>query len=115
MDDQRQFILVAQLKMSKSVRRVVLEQKQASLVTDLVTRLREGCCRTDSSKIVNQIITIFFQKYVSTEYDNLVEVFFDKRGYLRNLINKASIEDIDASIKEYLGGDKVVKRRKQKS
>ena len=101
--------------MSKSVRRVVLEQKQASLVTDLVTRLREGSCRTDSSKVVNQIVTIFFQKYVSMEYDNIAEAFFDKRGYLRSLINDTSIEDIDVSIKEYLGRNRVVKRRKQKS
>ena len=101
--------------MSKSVRRVVLEQKQASLVTDLVTRLREGCCRTDSSKVVNQIITIFFQKYASAEYDNIAEAFFDKRGYLRSLINNTSIEDIDKSIKEYLSRNKITKKPKQKA
>ena len=107
--------MVAKLKMSKSVRRVVLEQKQASLVTDLVARLREGHCRTDSSKVVNQIIAIFFQKYASQEYDNIAAAFFDKRGYLRNLINTAPIENIDSSIKAYLGKGRAVKTRKQQT
>ncbi len=100
--------------MSKSVRRIVLEQKQASLVTDLVTRLREGSCRTDSSKVVNQIIAIFFQKYAEREYDSIAEMFFDKRSYLRSLINTAPIEDIDKSIKEYLNKGRKITGRKPK-
>ena len=59
-------------------------------------------------------MTIFFQRYVSTEYDNIAEAFFDKRGYLRNLINDTSIEDIDASIKEYLGKRRKMKEQKPK-
>ena len=107
--------MVAKLKMSEPVRRILLEQKQASLVTESVTRLREDSCKTDSSKVVNQIITIFFQKYVSTEYNNIVEAFFDKRSYLRNLINDTSIEDIDVSIKEYLSRSKTTKKPKQRT
>ena len=98
--------------MSKSVHRILLEQKQASLVTDLVARLREESCRTDSSKVVNQIIAIFFQKYAEREYNSIAEMFFDKRGYLQSLVRNTSIEDIDKSIKEYL--DRAVKKQKRK-
>lgn len=103
--------MVAKHEVSEPVRRILLEQNQASLVTELLARLREGSCKTDSSKVVNQIVAIFFQKYAEQEYGNIAEAFFDKRGYLRNLINNASIEDIDVSIKEYLHRSKTTKTK----
>ena len=94
----------------KQVCRVLLEKEQASLVIELVAKLRGDYCKVDSSKLLNQIVAIFFQKYAAHEYDNIAATFFDKRGYLRNLINTAPIEDIDKSIKAYLGKG----RRKEK-
>lgn len=96
-------------KQKGDVCRVLLEKEQANLVAGLVAKLREDYCKVDSSKIANQIVTIFFQKYAAQEYDSIAAQFFNKRGYLRNLINTASIEDIDKSIKAYLG-----KRRARK-
>ena len=97
----------------KQVCRVLLEKEQASLVIELVAKLRGDYCKVDSSKLLNQIVAIFFQKYAAQEYDGIAATFFDKRGYLRNLINTAPIEDIDKSIKTYLGKGRTVRRRKQ--
>ena len=97
----------------KQVCRVLLEKEQASLVIELVAKLRGDYCKVDSSKLLNQIVTIFFQKYAAQEYDSIAATFFDKRGYLRNLINTAPIEDIDKSIKAYLGKGRTVRKRKQ--
>ena len=97
----------------KQVCRVLLDKEQASLVSGLVAKLRVNHCKVDSSKLANQIVAIFFQKYAAQEYDSIAATFFNKRGYLRNLINTAPIEDIDKSIKAYLGKGRTVRRRKQ--
>ena len=102
-------------KRKGDVCRVLLEKEQANLVSGLVEKLKADYCKVDSSKLVNQIVAIFFQKYVSREYNSIAEMFFNKRGYLRSLINDTSIEDIDESIKAYLGKRRVVMGQKKKS
>ena len=97
----------------KQVCRVLLDKEQASLVSGLVAKLRGDHCKVDSSKLANQIVAIFFQKYAAQEHSSLVAKFFDKRGYLRNLINTAPLDDLDKSIKAYLGKGRTVRRRKQ--
>ena len=96
-------------KQKATVCRVLLDKEQTNLVAELVKKLKADFCKVDSSKLLNQIVAIFFQKYAAQEYGNMTATFFDKRGYLRNLINTAQIEDIDKSIKAYLG-----KRRSRK-
>ena len=99
-------------KRKGEVCRVLLDKEQVSLVAELVTKLRADHCKVDSSKLLNLIVAIFFQKYAAQEYGNIAATFFDKRGYLRNLINTAPLEDIDTSIKAYLGKRRVVRRQK---
>ena len=89
-------------KRKSDVCRVLLEKEQAKLVAELVTKLKADFCKVDSSKLLNLIVAIFFQKYAAQEYDRIAAIFFDKRGYLRNIINTAQIEDIDTSIKAYI-------------
>ena len=101
-------------KCKGDVCRVLLEKEQASLVIELVAKLRGDRCKVDNSKLLNQIVAIFFQKYAVQEHSSLVVKFFDKRGYLRNLINTAPLEDIDKSIKAYLGKRRVARERKQR-
>ncbi len=100
-------------KRKGDVCRVLLDKEQASLVSELVAKLRGDYCKVDSSKLLNQIVAIFFQKYAAQEYNSIAATFFDRRGYLRNLINTAPIEDIDKSIKAYLGKGHTVRERKQ--
>ena len=102
-------------KQKATVCRVLLDREQASLIAELVTKLKSDFCKVDSSKLLNQIVAIFFQKYAAQEYGNIVATFFDKRGYLRNLVNSTPLEDIDTSIKEYLGKGRVVQARKPRT
>lgn len=99
----------------KEVSRVLLEKKNAGLVAEMIGKLRDNYCKVDSSKLVNQIVEIFFQKYVEQEHGNVAAKFFDKRGYLRNIINTASLEELDTSIKDYLGKGRADKVRRQRS
>ena len=92
--------------------RVLLDKEQASLIAELVTRLKDDSCKVDGSKLLNLIVATFFQKYATQEYDSIAATFFDQRGYLRNLVNSTPLEDIDASIKAYLGKRRVVKGRR---
>ena len=100
-------------KRKGDVCRVLLEKEQASLVSGMVAKLRGDHCKVDSSKLANHIVATFFQKYAAHEYDSIAATFFDKRGYLRNLINTAPLDDLDKSIKAYLGKGRTVRRRKQ--
>ena len=98
-------------KQKATVCRVLLDREQASLIAELVSKLKADFCKVDSSKLINQIVAIFFQKYASQEYGNMTATFFDKRGYLRNLVNSTPLEDIDTSIKEYLGKGRSRKKK----
>ena len=89
-------------KKKKSVYRVVLNKESANAISELIKKLRVHSCKTDTSKTVNVILSIFFQKYCSIEHENIVRELFDKKSYLRTLINNSSPEAIDESIKQYL-------------
>ena len=102
-------------KQKATVCRVLLNKEQANLVSELVAKLRGDYCKVDSSKLLNLIVVIFFQKYAVQEYGNIVATLFDKRGYLRNLVNSTPLEDIDTSIKEYLGKGRMVQARKPRT
>jgi hypothetical protein len=96
------------------VRRVLLAQDQAVLIAGLLKKLRDDYCKVDTSKLVNEILTIFFSKYFSNEYGAVKDKFFNKKSYLKGLIQSSEIEDLDQSIKEYLGQASKRKRRKKK-
>ena len=102
------------VKKKASVQRMLLNTESANNVSELVKKLREHSCKTDTSKTVNVILSIFFQKYCSVEHGNIVRELFDKKSYLRNLINTSSSEAIDESIKQYLMGINSSKRRRRK-
>ncbi len=83
--------------------RILLNETSTGSLAQFMERLREDSCKTDTSKIVNSILKIFFQKYESIEYEHLVHEFFDKKSYLKKLIHNVSDEDLDRSIETYLG------------
>ena len=98
-------------KKTTSVRRILLDENSAKDISKWIERLRKDSCKVDASKLVNVILRIFFQKYGPFEYDHLVNEFFDKKSYLKNLINSTSAEEIDDSVKKYLG--KVTPKKKR--
>ncbi|MEZ4744006.1 MAG: hypothetical protein R3B45_16420 [Bdellovibrionota bacterium] len=94
----------------RPVRRVLLEKVEAQSLAQLIARLRHSSCRVDASKLVNEILKIFFQKYASLEYKHIAASFFDKKNYLKNLINNSTEDQIDESIKGYLNQGRKVRR-----
>ena len=86
----------------KTIKRILLNTREADNMASLVEGLREENCKTDTSKAVNVILEIFFSKYVSLEFEAIKGKFFDKKSYLKKLISDSSVDDIDESIKNYL-------------
>ena len=99
----------------KPVKRILMEDKQANAIMDLMNKMRKDSCKLDASKIVNEILDLFFRKYEATEFRSLKEKFFDKKSFLKNLINNSSSDDIDESIKQYLSQTRPIKKRGRKS
>ncbi|MCB0368315.1 MAG: hypothetical protein KDD45_02460 [Bdellovibrionales bacterium] len=97
------------------VKRILLTDQQAKQVSDLLCRLRADSCRVDTSKIVNEILSLFFNKYEELEFQFLKGQFFDKKSYLKKLIQSASSENIDESIMQYINKSVPTKRRGRKT
>ncbi len=83
--------------------RILLNEKSSGFLAQLIERLKEDSCKTDTSKVVNSILRIFFQKYEHLEREHLVHEFFDKKSYLKKIIQSVSDEELDNSIETYLG------------
>ena len=80
-----------------------MDEESAKVTSQWIKKLREDSCRIDTSKFVNVVLRIFFKKYGLQEYSNISKEFFHKKTYLRNLIQTTSEEEIDKSLKAYLG------------
>ena len=81
-DDTRQCRVAAKFKGAQvsakrkgDVRRVLLEKEQSNLVSGLVEKLKADYCKVDISKLMNQIVAIFFQKDAAQEYDSIAATF----------------------------------------
>ena len=90
-------------KGTSSTKRIVLDEESATVTSQWIKKLREDSCRIDTSKFVNVVLRIFFKKYGLQEYSNISKEFFHKKTYLRNLIQTTSEEEVDKSLKAYLG------------
>ena len=103
-----------QWRLMKPVKRILLENNQSQSVTRLTEKLKKDSCKVDASKVVNQILDLFFSKYESSEFKYLREKFFDKKALLKRLISKASSDNIDESIQQYLSQTRTTKKRGRK-
>ena len=97
-------------KIKASPRRVLMEQTQADLVANLTTRLKKRGCKADTSKVVNQILTLFFEKYEQSDFKVVEQKLFDRKSYLLNLVKNGTAEEIDNSLHEYLRSVKTKKK-----
>ena len=101
-------------KKKDSVRRILLDQRSAKQLDEFIRKLKQDSCKTDASKMVNEILNIFFKSYMNQEYDSFVKKFFDKRSYLKSLINSVPSDELDASIEDYLKNRLSTKKRGRK-
>ena len=83
-------------------KRVLLSPSNVNLVTDAIKSLRDKQCKVNSSDFTNEVLEIFFKKYMILNQRKLETKFFDRREYLKNVLNSDSEKDFDESLKKLL-------------
>jgi hypothetical protein len=107
-------------RMSKDknpVRRVLLSEKEANRASLLLEKLRESSCKVDTSKLINEIVSLFFDKYEEVHFDDLKTRFIDQKSLLKKLISDSTSENLEDTIRSYLSektGKKSKRRRRKK-
>jgi hypothetical protein len=95
----------------KQVKRILLEDQQAQSIAKMVERLRKDSCKVDASKVVNQVINLYFEKYQESKYQEVARYFFDTKNYLKSLLTSCSEEEtLIEKVDQFIGQQK--KRRK---
>lgn len=60
--------------------------------------------KVNEAKLIGAIVELFFELHLEKDRARLEAKFFDKKAYLKTLIEKAESEaDLSASLNEYLG------------
>lgn len=106
----------ATLNNSKIGRRVGLNLKASSLLENSVKEIKQDkkFIKINESKLASEIIIRFFERYYKKDKDILVKLFFDKKSYLKNIIqNSNSDEELLSSVSQYLNGTKKRGRKKK--
>lgn len=107
--------------MSKVKNKTVLDGKRIALSTTAlelleaeVNRIKEKGphFKLNESKLASAIIELFSSKYLNKECEQIEAKFFDKKTYLRTLIEKSRSEDeLSNSLNEFIQKTKVKKER----
>ena len=90
---------------SSEVKRIAVSNDVLVLLANEVSRFRQfgEQYKVNESKLVSAIIERYFDRYINKDRTWLEKKFFDKRTYLRSLIdNSASDEALASSIKEFV-------------
>ena len=107
--------------MSKGKNKTVLDGKRIALSTTAlelleaeVKRIKEKGphFKLNESKLASAIIELFSAKYLNKECEQIEAKFFDKKTYLRILIEKSrSEDDLSNYLNEFIQKTKVKKER----
>jgi hypothetical protein len=96
------------------VRRVLLSEKEAYRASSLLDRLRQSSCKVDTSKLINEIVCLFFEKYEDTHFEEIRKRFVDKKSLLKKLISDATDDNLEETIRDYLSESTVKTRKRRK-
>ena len=86
-------------------KRLAITNDAMTLLNSEVGRIRQAGeqYKVNESKLVNAIVERYFNRYIEKDRAWLEKKFFDKRTYLRSLIDSsASDEVLASSIKEFV-------------
>lgn len=91
--------------MSKGKRVLLDEDAYKSLVTFLVEiKNSKKHIKVNEGRLVSEIVRHFFKKSYPKDKNILIEKFFDKQAFLKDLIVQSkSNEEMITSLKQYLG------------
>ncbi len=99
--------------------RISLDEKAVEVINQIFRALKEesSYLKVSPSKLVSQIVCCFEEKYFEREKKELLSRLFDKRGYIKHLLQTAdSPEELVARVAELHGKrDKSSKKRSSKS
>lgn len=92
-------------KVGLDIKRIALTDGAIQFLEAEVIRIREKGTqyKINESKLASAIIELFSLKYYKRESEEIENKFFDKKIYLRKLIEKSnSEEDLENSLNEFL-------------
>ena len=95
-------------------KKIILINEVYELIGAEVARLqgKGNHFKVNETKLVNVILELFFSKYLVKERENIEVKFFNKKAYLKMLIDKsATEEDLSNSLNEFIQKTKVKKER----
>jgi hypothetical protein len=95
-------------------KRIALSSTALELLEVEVKRIKEKGphFKLNESKLASAIIELFGLKYLNKECEQIEARFFDKKSYLRTLIEKSrSEDDLSNSLNEFIQKTKVKKER----
>ena len=85
----------------------------AAKVSEMILDLRTKHCSVDSSKLINEILSIFFKRHASKEAKVLEELFFNRKAFIREALASAESDaDLEEVLKEALKKVGVSKKKK---
>jgi hypothetical protein len=99
-------------KMVLDGKRIALSNAALELLEVEVKRIKEKGphFKLNESKLASAIIELFSLKYLNKECEQIEAKFFDKKTYLRTLIEKSGSEDeLSKSLSEFFNMTKIKK------
>ena len=79
--------------------RVPLNPSNAQLVAEAIKSLKDKQCNLNYSDFVNEVLEIFFKKYMTLNQKRFETRFFDRRKFLKKALDSNSEKDFDESLK----------------
>lgn len=105
---------MTELKKKREGRRVLLDDKAVKQVSQLSLKLKHHHCKATHSQIVSRVVSLFLDRYLEKEWKSLEKGFFDKKTYLKAMLDSSnSEEELTSSVKTFLKkvkGGQVAKR-----
>ena len=98
----------------KDGKKIVLTNEIYELIETEVAQLKAkgNHIKVNETKLVNVMVELFFTKYLGKEREIIEAKFFDKKTYLKMLIEKSATEDdLSNSLNDFIQKTKVKKER----
>lgn len=79
-----------------------MSKRNTALALRAVNELKDRHCKVNLSNVANLALEIFFDKYFETSMGVFEKRFFDRKKYLKDLIQSGNQDSLDNSLKEYV-------------
>lgn len=105
-------------KQHQDGKRIALTQEVHAALESVVSGLKTkgAYFKVNEARLANVIVEIFCSKYLDKEQKQIESRFFDKRLYLKTLIEKSASEDeLSTSLSEFIQKSKIKKVKRAKT